>query len=109
MDVESRLRRHLAAGGAQLAPAPRDVAERTRLRHRQQRRHRAAVAGVALAVALVFCTTPALRGVLPDGTRSAAADPATTAGPLPSLYDLPVGGSLADDEDWPAAMAAGDR
>jgi hypothetical protein len=104
IDVESELRSHLAARGDRVASAPTDLVERTRRRHRQYRRHRAALVGVGLAVALLFGTVPVLRGVLPAVGRSDTAAPA--ASPLPSLYDLPVRGSLAGDRAWLTDVAA---
>ncbi|MCZ2815563.1 hypothetical protein [Modestobacter sp. VKM Ac-2984] len=103
IDVETDLRTHLATRPAPRAPA--DLAERTRVRHRRQRRQQAAVVGVGLAVVLVFGSVPVLRGLLPTvDTADDVAAPSST--PLPSLYDLPTRGSLASDEEWLADVAA---
>ncbi|MCZ2823143.1 MULTISPECIES: hypothetical protein [unclassified Modestobacter] len=102
-DVEIQLRSHLAARPA--LRAPDDLAERTRVRHRRQRRQQAAVIGVGLAVVLVFGSVPVLRGLLPEVGSSDTAAPSSST-PLPSLYDLPTRGSLADDEAWLHGVAA---
>ena len=103
IDVETELRSHLATRPVPRAPG--DLAERTRVRHRRQRRQQAAMVGVGLAVALVFGSIPVLREVLPGvGTTEDAAAPSTAR--LPSLYDLPPRGSLADDADWLTEAAA---
>lgn len=106
IDVEEGLRRHLADRGDDLAPAPRDLAERTRSRHRRYRRRQAGAAGAVLAAALVFGGVPVLRGVLPETAPSGDAAAPSSSAPLPSLYDLPTRGSLAGDEEWLAAVAA---
>jgi hypothetical protein len=104
-DVETQLRRHLAASGHRLFPAPTDLADRTRGLHRRRRRHQAAAVGLGLAAVLLFGTVPVLRGALPEVGTTDAAAPTTSAPLLKSLYDLPARGSLADDADWLAAVA----
>ncbi|GAA4730153.1 hypothetical protein GCM10023328_06220 [Modestobacter marinus] len=103
IDVETELRTHLAT--RPVPRAPEGLAERTRVRHRRQRRQQAAVVGVGLAVLLVFGSVPVLRGLLPEVGSSDTAAPSSST-PLPSLYDLPTRGTLADDEDWLAGVAA---
>ncbi|MCZ2811052.1 hypothetical protein O2W15_06350 [Modestobacter sp. VKM Ac-2979] len=103
MDVETQLRSHLAARPA--LRAPDDLAERTRVRHRRQRRQQAAVVGIGLAVVLVFGSVPVLRGLLPEVGSSDTAAPSRGV-TTQSLYDVPVRGPLADDEPWLQAVAA---
>ena len=103
MDVETELRSHLAARPA--LRAPDDLAERTRVRHRRQRRQQAAVVGVGLAVVLVFGSVPVLRGLLPEVGSSDTAAPSRGV-TTQSLYDVPVRGPLAGDETWLQAVAA---
>lgn len=102
LDVETELRTHLATRPA--PRAPEGLVERTRVLHRRRRRHQAAVVGVGLAVALLFGSVPVLRAALPDVGRSDTAAPSTSG--LPSLYDLPTRGSLAEDSGWLADVAA---
>lgn len=104
LDVETELRSHLATRPTPRAPG--DLAARTRLRHRRQRRQQAAVVGVGLAVALVFGSVPVLRGLLPEtGTTQDAAAPSRGVS-TQSLYDLPPRGALAGDDAWLQAVAA---
>ncbi|WP_164700675.1 hypothetical protein [Modestobacter sp. KNN46-3] len=104
IDVETELRSHLAARPA--LRAPDDLAERTRARHRRQRRQQAAVVGVGLAVVLVFGSVPVLRGLLPDtGTTQDVAAPSRGVS-TQSLYDLPPRGALAGEDAWLQAVAA---
>ncbi|MCZ2821548.1 hypothetical protein O2V63_14480 [Modestobacter sp. VKM Ac-2977] len=104
LDVETELRSHLATRPTPRAPG--DLAARTRLRHRQQRRQQAAVAGVGLAVALVFGSVPVVRGLLPDtGTTQDVAAPSRGVSTR-SLYDLPPRGALAGNDAWLQAVAA---
>lgn len=102
LDVERELRSHLST--RPVPRAPEGLVERTRVLHRRRRRHQAAAVGAGLAVALLFGSVPVLRAALPDVGRSDAAAPASSTA-LASLYDLPTRGSLADDEDWLAAVA----
>ncbi|MCZ2847852.1 hypothetical protein [Modestobacter sp. VKM Ac-2978] len=103
MDVETQLRSHLAARPA--LRAPDDLAERTRVRHRRQRRQQAAVVGIGLAVVLVFGSVPVLRGLLPEVGSSDTAAPSRGV-TSQSLYDVPVRGALAGDDAWLQAVAA---
>ncbi|MGY1748629.1 hypothetical protein [Modestobacter sp. SYSU DS0511] len=104
IDVETELRSHLANRPTPRAPG--DLAARTRLRHRRQRRQQAAVVGVGLAVALVFGSVPVLRGLLPEtGTTQDVAAPSRGVS-TQNLYDLPARGALADDAAWLQAVAA---
>lgn len=103
IDVETELRSHLATRPVPRAPG--DLAERTRARHRRQRRQQAAVVGVGLAVALVFGSVPVLRGLLPD-VRTTADVAAPSRASAPTLYELPTRGALAGDTAWLQAVAA---
>ena len=103
IDVETELRSHLATRPVPRAPG--DLVERTRARHRRQRRQQAAMVGVGLAVALLFGSVPVLRAVLPDpGTAEDAAAPRRE--PAPGIHELPPRGPLAGDADWLASVAA---
>jgi len=101
-DVETELRAHLA--DRPVPPAPEGLVQRTRVLHRRRRRHQAALAGAGLAVALLVGSVPVLRDALPDVPGSDVAAPPSAA--QPSLYDLPVRGSLAGDAGWLEEVAA---
>jgi hypothetical protein len=105
VDVENDLRAHLHSRPA--PRAPEGMVESTRALHRRRRRHQAAVTGACLAVALLFGGVPVLRAALPLPGRSDVATPGIpSTDPLPSLFDLPVRGPLADDPGWLTAVSA---
>ena len=85
-----------------IPPAPRDLAQTARDRHRRERRSRIAAASVGLAVLLVLGAVPVIDATLVrDGDRGEVATPGKpTRVPPPHLADLPTRGSLADDEAW---------
>ncbi|MBM7807597.1 hypothetical protein JOD57_003434 [Geodermatophilus bullaregiensis] len=104
LDVRDALHR-LAAGAGR--PRGEDTAAAAVALSRRQRRTRLALAGGAVAVALLAGAVPAL---LPDagpaagGAATGGTGQAEDAGP--GLYDLPVRGSLAGDDDFVAGAAA---
>jgi hypothetical protein len=104
-DLEARLRdlRY------DLPPVPADLARRTRERHREQRRHQRMLAAAALVVAVLLVGVPLVASDLADDRRGAPAAPThrtPNVTDVPSLFELPTRGSLADDESWLAAVAA---
>ena len=111
-DLEARLRRDLQARADAAAPAPRDLAELTRARHRSLRRRELGLVAAGVAAALVLVGVPVLSASLTaDPDRGQTAQPTAPSGGrlLPSgsnLYELPTRGGLADDERWLRGMAA---
>jgi hypothetical protein len=113
-DLEHRLR-DLRLRAEEIAPAPFDLAERIRERHRVERRRRIALtatgiaAGIAAALVVVGIPTVA-SGVLGDRRGNEAAGPTQrTSHELPrsrGLYDLPTRGSLAGEDAWLTDVAA---
>jgi hypothetical protein len=104
-DLEARLRdlRY------DLPLVPADLAQRTRDRHREQRRHQRMLAAAALVAAVVLVGVPLVSSDSGHDRRGAPAAPshqapAVTA--VPSQYELPTRGSLADDDAWLDAVAA---
>jgi hypothetical protein len=88
---------------------PLDLAQRTRDRHRAQRRRRRMLGAVACVAAVVFVGVPLVASGLGEDHRSAPAAPSHAAPALddgPSLYDIPTRGSLAHDDAWLEAVAA---
>jgi hypothetical protein len=101
MNVEELLRENFADRAGRVAPPPYDLPERTRDGVRRQRRHRLALAAGTLAVALAFGGVLAVRGDIDPG-GGVAGDGGAELG----LYTLGTRGSLADDEDFVADVAA---
>jgi hypothetical protein len=101
-ELEAGLR-DLRSRADHLAPAPADLARRTRERYRAQRRGRIALASGALVAALVVVGVPSLASTVHDGGGRTAA-PATGGDPgrLPPMTDLPTRGSLENDVEWVA-------
>ena len=110
-ELETRLR-DLSARADDLAPPPRDLVQLTRERFRSERRHRIALGAAAVAAVLVFVGVPVLASTLAaDPQRAEVATPSGrtfTPSPPTGLYALPTRGSLADDEEWLAAMTEQD-
>jgi hypothetical protein len=109
-DLEHRLR-DLRLRADEIAPAPFDLAERIRERHRVERRRRIALTAAGIAAALVVVGMPTVAsGVLGDRRGNEATGPAQrTAHELPrsrGLYDLPTRGSLAGEDTWLTDVAA---
>jgi hypothetical protein len=109
IDLEARLRRDLRARADEAPPAPRDLADTTRSRHRALRRREIGLAGAALAAVLVFVGVPVVAS-----TFAAGPDRGQTAGPTGSpetlapesdLFELPTRGGLADEPDWLSDVA----
>jgi hypothetical protein len=111
-DLEARLRRDLQARADAAPPAPRDLAELTRARHRSLRRRELGLVAAGIAAALVLVGVPVLSSSLTaDPDRGQTAQPTAPSGGrlLPSgsdLYERPTRGGLADDERWLRGMAA---
>ncbi|TFV88079.1 hypothetical protein E4P40_10650 [Blastococcus sp. CT_GayMR20] len=105
-DLEGRLR-DLRVRADDLAPAPADLVRAVRARHRRQRRTQLRFAAAGLAVALLFIGVPVIASTL-DAQRSETAKPAeeTPGRAERALYGQPPRGSLADDEEWLAGIAA---
>jgi hypothetical protein len=98
-DLEAQLR-GFRARADEIPPAPHDLADRVRDRHRTLRRREFGLAAAAVAVVLIVVGVPVLDSTFrADGDRSHAAAPSPPHR-LPTLADLPTRGSLADDEDW---------
>jgi hypothetical protein len=96
--LETRLR-DLRGLAEAITPAPFDLAEQVRERHRAERRRRVALTAAGLAAALVLVGVPvAASGLIADG-RGEATAPGSTDQPS-SIYDMPTRGSLAGDADW---------
>jgi hypothetical protein len=98
-DLEGRLR-DLGVRADELPPAPLDLVQRVRERHRAQRRRELGLAAAGVAAVLVLVGVPVL-----NSTLSANGDRSSTAAPLPAarpttLAEVPTRGSLAGDEDW---------
>lgn len=102
-DLEARLRRDLRARQHDVPPAPADLADRVRRRHRSQRRTQALTLVAAAAVAAVVAGGSSL--VSSPEARSAA-DTAEEGRPViePTILERPTRGSLADDPEWLAAV-----
>lgn len=105
-DVEYLLRRHFAERGSAAAAAPTDLAATTRVRHRRRRQQQVALAGTALAVALIAGGIPMLRAALPAPHHIAATSSPAANPPAGDLYDQPTRGTVAGDDGWLAALAA---
>ena len=109
-DLEARLRRDLRARADDVPPAPNDLAELTRSRHRELRRREYRFAGVALAAAVLLVGVPVVAStVATDSDRGQTAGPRGSETLLPAdseLYDAPTRGGLAGDDAWLAAVAA---
>ena len=109
-DLEARLRRDLRARGDDVPPAPDDLAELTRRRHRVLRRREYRFAGVALAAAVLLVGVPIVAStVATDSERGQTAGPGGSETLLPrdsELYDAPTRGGLAGNESWLADVAA---
>jgi hypothetical protein len=99
-ELETRLR-DLRDRADHIAPAPFDLAERTRERFRVERRRRTALAAAGLAAVLVLVGVPvAASGLLADRLGGETA----TSPDRPALSDLPTRGSLAGDAEWLEAV-----
>ena len=96
-DLEARLRRDLRSAGDAAPPAPRDLAEATRRRHRTLRRREIGWGAVAVAAVLVLVGVPVVASSVTPADRGQAAGPSTDA---QGLADVPTRGSLADDDEW---------
>ncbi|SFF25933.1 hypothetical protein [Blastococcus tunisiensis] len=85
-----------------IAPPPADLAQRTRERHRTQRRARASWAAGGFAALLVLVGVPVVSAVALGGGTTGIAATSTAAPPdqVSSLAALPTRGSLAGDADW---------
>ncbi len=110
-DLEARLRRDLRARGEDVPPAPADLAEATRRRHRTLRRREIGLVAAGVAAALVLVGVPAISSTLTaDSDRGQAARPTAESpglqAPGSDLYEIPTRGGLADDDAWLTAMAA---
>jgi hypothetical protein len=101
-DLEARLRRDLRAAGDAVPPAPHDLADATRRRHRVLRRRQVGLTAAAVAAVLVLVGVPVVASTFTaDSDRGQTARPSTGQdGTLPSLADVPTRGSLAGDEEW---------
>ena len=108
LELEAGLR-DLRARADLIAPAPADLAHRTRERYRAQRRARTALAAGGLVAALVVIGVPIANSTLADPQRGQAATPSghtfTPSAPT-GLLAVPTRGDLAGDDDWIAAVAA---
>ena len=97
--LEHRLRSDLLARQAEASPAPADLAELVRRRHRGQRRAQLLTAVAAVAVVAVSAGAATLLQRPP-----AAEDADTAARPsltiAPAITEWPTRGSLASDEAW---------
>lgn len=97
-DLETRLRADLRARQDDVPPAPADLADLVRRRHRSQRRTQAlTLVAAAAVVALVTGATNLLAGPR-TGSQDAAEAPGRTA--EPTILERPTRGSLADDAEW---------
>ncbi len=98
-ELEIRLRRDLRARQVTAAPAPADLADRVRRRHRSQRRAQVLTAVAAAAVVAGFAGAATLVTRMQAGPA-----PNTIDQPSPSpeigVLDWPTRGSLAGDEEW---------
>lgn len=102
-DLEARLRRDLRARQDDALPAPADLAERVRRRHRGQRRAQAMTLVAAAAVVAVFAGASSLVSPAPTPTSPDAAE-APSGSVEPTILERPTRGSLADDADWLAGI-----
>ncbi len=104
LDVRDALHRLASQAGP---PRGEDTATAAVALSRRQRRHRLALAGGAVAVALLAGAVPAL---LPDAGPAAGRAATGGAGQAqdagPGLYDLPTRGSLAGDDGFVTGVAA---
>ena len=98
-DLEARLRRDLRARQDDVPPAPADLADRVRRRHRSQRRTRALTLVDAAAVVAVFAGASSLVPDRPTARSTDAAEAAPRSG-APTILDRPTRGSLAGNEEW---------
>lgn len=109
LDLETRLRDQRTRAD-EIPPAPLDLAQRVRVRAREQRRRRVAMTAAGIAATLVFVGLPVLAsGLIGEGTRGESAAPSGrsfTPSPPRGLYALPPRGDLARDKEWLAAVAA---
>jgi hypothetical protein len=97
-DLEARLR-DLGTRAADIAPAPVDLADRVRDRHRALRRRNIGLAA-GLAAVLVFIGIPVIASTTAaESDRTHAAAPSAPRS-LAALTDLPTRGSLAGDQAW---------
>jgi hypothetical protein len=88
-----------------IAPPPADLAQRTRARHRAERRSRAAWAAGGLAALIVLVGAPVASTVVLGGAETAAPAQESHLHESTSLAELPTRGSLADDADWLTGVA----
>ena len=105
-ELEAGLR-DLRTRAAGVVP-PEDLAQRTRERHRSQRRSRATLAAGGLVAALVLVGVPVVASTLGEAPRGEVADPSRPTVPAQSssLYSLPTRGGLAGDDGWLSDVAA---
>jgi hypothetical protein len=103
-ELETRLRRDLQDRADRTPPAPRDLAEVVRSRHRALRRRELGLAGAALAAVLVVVGVPVVASTFSaDPDRGQTARPTTSGGtvtPESDLYETPTRGGLAEDTEW---------
>src|SRR4051812_18421800 len=92
-DLEHRLR-DLRLRADEITPAPFDLAERTRDRHRADRRRRIALTAVGLAATLVLVGLPTVASGWTGNRSPSVAAPmhAPRLDPLPTLYETPTRG-----------------
>jgi hypothetical protein len=107
-DLEALLRRDLRAQGDAVPPAPPDLAETTRRRHRTLRRRELGWGAAAVAAALVLVGVPVVASTFAaDPGRGQSAGPSSgVVTTMPNLADLPTRGSLADQDEWLTGLLA---
>ena len=106
-DLEARLRRDLRAQGDAVPPAPQDLAEVTRRRHRTLRRREIGWGAAAVAAVLVLVGVPVVASTADSTDRGQAARPSTGGvASTPNLVDVPTRGSLSADDEWLAGVLA---
>jgi hypothetical protein len=105
-DLERGLR-DLGAHTGELPPPAPELVQTVRDRHRRQQRTRIQLAGAGLALALLFVGVPVISSAF-DARNAEPASRTESTQPRDDrfLIDQPTRGSLADDEDWLAGIAA---
>ena len=100
-DLEARLRRDLRAAGDAVPPAPHDLADVTRRRHRVLRRRQIGLTAAAVAAVLVLVGVPVVASTFAaDPDRGQTARPTTGSDASLFLADVPTRGTLAGDDEW---------
>lgn len=102
MDVEELLRHNFEDRAGRVEASGSDLHLQAVQGARRQRRGRAAMAGVGLAVALIVAT-PLTIGVLADRTAGGTAGDGNSADDI-GLYGMPTRGDLAGDADFVAGV-----